>query len=278
MNSSPKAPQSRAPRLRRERQWTQQLRQELREQHALRAHVFVIASLSLAGLLLFGALLRWAGIESLAWRYAAALPLSYLLYLGLLRLWADFLLGKRKWDGDGLDLVPDINSFNTGGINTSGAHTGGGFSSGSGGDFGGAGASGDFSEVAADLGKETLSLSGKALGAVGDADEGAVVAVPLIAVLAIIGLLAALLGTVVFMLFGVEVLMAVAVEVALASTAGGLAYRAERAGWLGRVLSHTWRGALITVLLGVALGLAIDHWLPAADSLPQALHLLMGKA
>lgn len=273
MKSSPKAHQSHAQSLRRERQWSQQLRQDLRSQYALRAHVFVIASLSLAGLLLVSALLRWAGIEALAWRYAAALPLSYLLYLGLLRLWADFLLGKRKWDGDGLDLAPDVS-----GIHTGGAHTGGGFSSGGGGDFGGAGASGDFSEAAADLDQETLSLSGKALGAVGDADEGAVVAVPLIAVLAIMGLLAALLGTAVFMLFGVEILMTVALEVALASAAGGMAYRAERSGWLGRALGHTWRGALATLVLGVALGLAIDHWLPAADSLPQALHMLLGKA
>ncbi len=257
------------------RSQAQGLRQRLQARHWLRWHVLLIASLCLGGLALLGGLLRWVGIEALAWRYAAALPLAYLLYLGLLRLWASYLLSDSSSSShEGPDLISEL--IPSGG-NGSGQASGG-FSSGGGGDFGGGGATGDFADAASELGQGALQLSGKALGAAADADEGAVVTVPLIAVLAIIGLLAALLGTVVFMLFGVEVLMAVAIEVALASTAGGMAYRAGRTGWLGRALSRTWQGAFITLLLGVALGLAIDHWLPAADSLPQALRMLLGKA
>ncbi|HEX2012242.1 MAG TPA: hypothetical protein VJN44_15005, partial [Roseateles sp.] len=62
-----------------------------------------------------------------------------------------------------------------------------------------------------------------------------------------------------------------------AALAGGLAWRRQRRGWLGAALRHTWRGALGLLLLGVALGALIDHQLPQADSLPEALRLLRGR-
>jgi hypothetical protein len=259
----------------------QHTRARLRRERWLRWHVFLIALLMLAALWLGGTLLRLAGIESLAGRYALLLPLAYLLYLGLLRLWAGYLLSRQEAGPDGLDLageLPAPRGGGGGGGGGGGSGAGPRFESGGGGDFAGGGASGDFSASAGEsLGSSAIETGAEALGAL---DEGALVVVPLALVVGLLALLGALLGAGVFMLFGVEVLLAVAVEVALAALAGSLAwrrYRQHQGGWLGTALRHTWRGALGMLLLGVALGAAIDRWMPAAQSLPEAVKMLGGQ-
>ena len=89
-------------------------------------------------------------------------------------------------------------------------------------------------------------------------------------------LITAALGVAVFGLFGTDVLLGVAVEIAFASAGGALAYRARREGWLGHALGRTgWPMLLLLLMVGL-LGLVIDHWLPQAHSLPQAVRLLGG--
>jgi hypothetical protein len=66
----------------------------------------------------------------------------------------------------------------------------------------------------------------------------------------------------------------VAVEVAIASVGGALAYKAGAEGWLGAAWRRTRTAALIGLLVLVALGAAIEHWLPDARSLPHAVRLL----
>ena len=67
------------------------------------------------------------------------------------------------------------------------------------------------------------------------------------------------------------------IYLALSAWVGGLAYRRQREGWPGRAIGHTWRGALTMLILGLVLGAAIDHYLPAADSLLEALPLMRGE-
>ncbi len=268
--------------------WIEDLRRQLRGRFLLRLHVFVIAMLMLGALMLGGAGLRAMGMEALAWRYALLLPASYLIYLGLLRVWARALLRR---EGSPLDDMPDLLDFGT----QIAGNLGRGrppvpFRSGGGGDFGGGGASGDFSTSAStslptDLPTpfstacpSSLSTAGDALGSAGDAigglDEGAIVAVPIALILAV----AAALGFCVFGLFGVEVLLAASVELALASVAGGMAWRRLQEGGFWRcAVRHTWLPALSLVLVGVLLGAAVDRWIPAADSLPHAWHLIRVK-
>lgn len=252
------------------RRWEQQTVQTLRRERWLRVHVCLIALLMLLLLMAGGALLRVLGVESLALRYALLLPLAYLSYLGLLRLWAGWLMGRNTGPDtvDGLDLAADLAADLT--LSRGGPPV---MLSGGGGDFGGGGASGDFGsalDVAGDVAGGTVKLGGELL----DSDEGAVVALPLVAVLAIGALLVALLGVGVFALFGVDVLLAVALEVGLAGFAGGFAWRRQREGWLTRALGKTWRAALAMLVLGVLLGAAIDHWAPQAQSLPQVLRMM----
>lgn len=235
-------------------------RRDLQRHHWLRLHVFMIALLTLGSLWLASALFMHAGIESLGLRYALALPVAYGLYLLLLRLWAHWLArhGGSSGGGDGGNLdLPDFRGFDSGGE----------------GDFGGGGASGSWTPDG-DTAKGLADAADGVGSALGTLDEGAVVAVPLVVLLGLAALLAGLLGTGVFMVFGVEVLVAVTVEVALASMAGSLAYKGFAEGWLGSALRRTLRGFAAAWVLGVLLGCGVDHWLPAAQSLPQALRMV----
>jgi len=204
----------------------------------LRLHVGLIALCCLGCLWLTGALLRWAGVEALSLRFGLSLAVCYGIYLLLLRLWAAYLLSRE--DADIADAA----------------------------------------EIGWEVGDAGASVGGRALDALdlaAGADEGALVLLPIMAVIGIALALAALLGTGVTLLFGVEVLMAVSVEVALAAFAAGLAWRHQRqfdrGGWLRCALQHTWAGALAFLVAGVGLGAALDHWMPEAESLPHAVKL-----
>ncbi|KQW51103.1 MULTISPECIES: hypothetical protein [unclassified Roseateles] len=203
----------------------------------LRLHVGLIALCCLGCLWLSGALLRAAGVDALSLRFGLSLVISYGVYLGLLRLWAAYLLSREDAD------------------------------------------LGDAAEIGFDAADAGARLGGRALRSLDlpDLDEGALVLLPIAALIAMALMLAALLGTGVTLLFGVEVLMAVSVEVALAAFAAGLAWRHqrqfERGGWLRCALRHTWTGALALLLAGVGLGAALDRWMPQAESLPHAARI-----
>ena len=117
-------------------------------------------------------------------------------------------------------------------------------------------------------------VASAAVEAVGSADEGAVVLVPVALVIGVAVALATVLGFAVFGLFGVEVLVGVAVEIAFASAGGALALKAQREGWLGHAVRRTIGPMAIVLAVTVLTGVAIGHWLPEARTLPQALERL----
>jgi hypothetical protein len=210
-----------------------------------------------------------AGVDSLAWRPLLALWLSYPLYLGLMGLWARWLLSRETAEAGDLDPtgmadVADQLIDGPGSV----------FRSGGGGDFGGGGASADFDAPGEVVGE----MVGKAVdgvgGALDGADEGIVIVVPLIVVVGVAAAMAAGLGLLVFGLFGVEVLLGVAIEIAFASVGGALAWRAQREGWLTHAFRRTFLPMLGVSAVTAAAGWALHHWLPQAHTLPQALRLL----
>ena len=98
--------------------------------------------------------------------------------------------------------------------------------------------------------------------------------VPVALVVGVAVALATVLGFAVFGLFGVDVLVGVAVEIAFASAGGALALKAQREGWLGHAVRRTIGPMAIVVAVTVVTGVAIGHWLPEARTLPQALERL----
>ncbi len=226
------------------------VRADLQQRRWLRLHAFLLGSLCFLACWAISAALMRAGVGSLALRWSLALAGGYGVFLALLWLWCRWLLSRAEADGDwplddSLELVP--------------SRRGGG----------GGVECGDSGLEAGDIAQGTLELAGSA-------DEGIVVAVPLAIVLGIAALIASALSVAVFGLFGVEVLLGVAVEIAFASAGGALAFRARREGWLLHAAGRTWRPMLILLVLVAVLGVVIDRWMPQAGSLPQAVRLLRG--
>lgn len=251
----------------------------LRQRHSLRMHGWCIGSFMLALMWATSHAQKVLGVDSLALRYLVTLGVGYLAYLLVLRLWAAWLV-RRRDEGDG---------WVDGGVDLSGAWPGRGTGGGSqppglrpggGGDFGGAGASGDWDVGAAHAdaaGSALKDLAGGALEAAGSADEGAVVAVPVVAIFLIGAAVLSGAGALVWLYFGWEVLLAVAVELAFSVATARAAMGVERAGWLSAAVLLTWKPLLGALLCAVALGAAIDYFIPHAQSLPEALRILRGR-
>lgn len=253
------------------RVWEARARDGLRKRHALWLHGWCIGLIVLTVMWAAAHLQMLAGSDSLALRYLVTLGVGYLGYLLVLRLWAGVLVGEDPpGDLSGLDIpMPGRPGAAEGSAcESSPIEVGGG------GDFGGGGATGDFSG-ASDLGGEALKeVAGGALEIAGGADEGAIVLIPVVAVF--VAGLAILFGTgsLLLLYFGWEALLTVAVELAFSYVSARTAVRVVRGGWASAVVSLTWKPLLGALACAVALGGAIDYFLPDARSLPHAVALL----
>lgn len=241
----------------------------LRNRHVLWLHGWAMGLLTLGAMLLATTALRHAGVDALAWRYAIALGVGYGVYLLLVRLWAGILV--REDERDTLDVDVDLNLP---------GHRGPSYESGGGGDFGGGGADASFDvpvDVAADASSTLGDAASGVLEVAGAADEGAIVIIPVLAVFAAVA--AALLGAGWLLLayFGTEALLAAAVELAFAWTAARTVVRVEREGWLLAAVRLTWKPLLGALISAVLLGVLIDHFVPQAATLPEAVRLWHGR-
>ena len=266
----------------------QRLASTLQTKHWLRLHGFCMGLLVLLVMWSVTAVLLHSGVQSMALRYSISLGVGYIIYLLVLRLWAAYLVRhahERERDSSNLDASFDVpmgsgdgSSSGSGGGNSGGpGHAGGdGLSSGQGGDFGGGGASGDWGSTADAGGSwaDNISLDGVDLGG----DEGALVVVPILAVFA--GLVAAFFGfgALLWLYFGVDVLLSVAVELAFSMMAARALVRVERAGWLLAAVRLTWKPLLGALVCAVALGTLADGWVPEANTLREVLAHVRGKA
>lgn len=216
-----------------------------------------------------------AGVASLPMRHAGALLGAYGVYLLLLWAWSHYLLSR----GDSWDLLDGINAIDLGPSGGSRAAASPAFRSGGGGDFGGGGATSAWSDdVASSSSKGIFDGAGDAVSGtmegLGSADEGAVIAIPVIVIVGVAALLAAALGFAVVGLFGIEVLMGVAVEIAFASAGGAIALKARREGWMTHAIKRT-AGPMAAVLVASVLAsMTVAHWLPDAKTLPDAVRVI----
>lgn len=254
------------------RMWESHVAQDLRQRRWLWLHGLCIGLLTLGVTWGVSALQMHWGSQSLAVRYLVSLGVGYATYLLVVRLWAAALLRRDSADApDFLDLANLDGSGASGGCGPHGhppIHSGGG------GDFGGGGASGDFSDGAADAAEGMGKLAGGALEAAASSDEGAIVVVPVVAVFLIGCAIIFGAGSLALLYFGWEVLLAVAVELAFSVATARTAVRVSREGWASAAVRLTWKPLAGAVVCAVALGAAIDYFLPTAQSLPQALKAL----
>ena len=251
-----------------------QLRRRLQKRHWLRLHAALTGGISLGVMSLLSLALLHAGVHSMAVRYGVALVAGYLLYLLLVRLWAGCML-RRDWDvGEAPSDTPGF----SGGSSKSSAVDAAGFESGQGGSFGGGGAGGQW-DGGAHLGELPSPSSGTGLpdvdlSGVDGLDEGAIVVVPVLLVFA--ALLVAVTGTgsLLWLVFGTDLFLTVAVEVAFALLMARTLYVVEREGWLLAALRISWKPVLGALVTAVVLGAVADCFFPQADTLVQVLRVL----
>ena len=257
----------------------------LQQRYSLRWHGLLIGSFTLLLMWCTSHVQMLLGVESLALRYFVTLSVGYLGYLLVLRAWAARLVrSDRDKGGDGSSLdVPDVSwpSGSSGG--GSGQvplpRTGGG-------DFGGGGASGDFGGAwtqglsSGGSGSDSSALGDLASGAadaIGSADEGAVVVVPVVAIFLIGAAILFGAGSLAMLFFGWDVLLTVAVEIAFSVATARAAVGVEREGWLTAAVRLTWKPLLGALVCAVVLGATIDHFMPGVQSLPQAVRVIQGQ-
>jgi hypothetical protein len=253
------------------RLWESDVERQLRQRHWLWLHGWCIGTLVLAVMWAASHLQMRMGSESLALRYLVTLGVGYLVYLLVLRSWAATLINRNSSHVDFGGDIPIPGSWPDA---SSGALRGGNpMQSGGGGDFGGGGASGDFSGPVETDGVMGELASG-ALEAAAGADEGAVVVIPVVAIFLIGCALVFGAGSLLLLYFGWEALLTVAVELAFSYVSARAAVRVVREGWLSAAVRLTWKPLLGAVFCAVLLGATIDYLIPTAHSLPQAIKLI----
>ena len=257
----------------------------LQQRYSLRWHGLLIGSFTLLLMWCTSHVQMLLGVESLALRYFVTLSVGYLGYLLVLRAWAARLVrSDRDTGGDGSSLdVPDVSWPSGSSSGGSGQvplpRTGGG-------DFGGGGASGDFGGTwtqglsSGGSGSDSSALGDLASGAadaIGSADEGAVVVVPVVAIFLIGAAIIFGAGSLAMLFFGWDVLLTVAVEIAFSVATARAAVGVEREGWLTAAVRLTWKPLLGALVCAVVLGATIDHFMPGVQSLPQAVRVIQGQ-
>lgn len=257
----------------------------LQQRYSLRWHGLLIGSFTLLLMWCTSHVQMLLGVESLALRYFVTLSVGYLGYLLVLRAWAARLVrSDRDTGGDGSSLdVPDVSWPSGSSSGGSGQvplpRTGGG-------DFGGGGTSGDFGGAwtqglsSGGSGSDSSALGDLASGAadaIGSADEGAVVVVPVVAIFLIGAAIIFGAGSLAMLFFGWDVLLTVAVEIAFSVATARAAVGVEREGWLTAAVRLTWKPLLGALVCAVVLGATIDHFMPGVQSLPQAVRVIQGQ-
>ena len=233
--------------------WESAFERDLHRRHSLRAHGLLIGTFTL--LLMWGvsSLVMRFGTDSLAVRYLFTLGVGYIAYLVILRWWAQRLAEDRTHFNPDVDM-PDV----SGGGSDHGFDTG-------------------YADLAHADGTGLGDLAGGALEAVGSADEGAIVVVPVLAIFLIGIAIVFGAGWLVLLYFGSDVLLAVTLEIAFSYVSARAAVRLARAGWLSAALRLTWKPLLGAVVCAVVLGATIDHFMPDVQTLPQAIRVLLGR-
>ncbi len=199
-----------------------------------------------------------AGLDSMAIRYPLALALSYGFFLFLLWLWL------RTNAADYVDIPDPTGLVRSGRATDAPAE----FVSGGGGDFAGGGASASFEAPAIELGEAVATpakVAGKAVGAVGDADE---LAIPLIVVILAVGLAIASL----YVVYIAPVLFAeLLVDGALSYALFRHLRSEDRPHWVASALRHTLVPFMVTGVLLAAVGAGMSVYAPGAKSVGQVV-------
>lgn len=217
----------------------------------------LIVGLTGASGLLFSFLMWQAGIASMALRYPLAILMAYGIFLFLLWLWLRTKAEDYTDIQNFTDLMPRPGSGNY-----SVPYQGGG------GNYGGGGASGSFEDSTTlnIIDADTSTPLDSAVSAVGDADE---LAIPIIAIIFVIGLaLASFYVVYVAPILFAELLVDGVLSYALYRKIRGV----ETQHWLVSAVRQTAIPFLLTGIFVGIVGVMLSVYAPEAQTFGQAIH------
>ncbi|MBL8020280.1 MAG: hypothetical protein JNM27_11490 [Leptospirales bacterium] len=247
----------------------------VREKIPVRLHMSLILIGSAMAGVIGSKIMQLIGLEPLWLRYVLNVLVSYVFFLIFIKVWLLYISPDRKPESSSSDLPSDIVPDLSGGVSMPTAPISETFQA-AGGNFGGAGSSGswteagDVSKVVSESGPASAVKSGLDLDlSIPDVDEGIV---PLLILLALGLLLAAVFGGAVFLVYQAPTILSeVALEFMLSAGLIKSARSMSSGSWIGSVLSRTWIPfSLITALAGV-LGFVIGSFCPGAEKLLEAI-------
>jgi len=235
-------------------------RQRIVRDYFVRFHMGLILSATTAAGLISSKLLLMAGLTSIPIRYPLATVLSYLIFLGMMRLWVAYVLNDVRVSPDGVEL--DGDSFPI-----DGQHFGGGGTS------GGGGASDAWDDPYRNAESTTNFASAKGGGSSSssldlgvDLEDGIWILVALaVVVLVICGAGGYLIWV------APEILPEIAFNALLAGCLSGSVKRAEAKGWVRSVVWSTWIPFLLVLLTTVGLAVVVHRHCPDAAKMTEAL-------
>lgn len=217
-------------------------------------------SLILIGTILSGLLcsklLLLANVDRMIIRYPIVVFISYLFFFLFIRIWLSYIKDRERFIqnaldasdlSDVIDSIPDsslLNAFDSGG-----------------GSFGGGGVSGTFGEP-----EESIIGDTAGAAAEGIADEGAIILIPLMLILA------AIFGAAMLLIYQAPLILTeAAFEFVLAGALLKKAKEIDNPYWMGSVLKNTWKPFLITLSMVFAAALVFTHFFPEATRLAEII-------
>jgi hypothetical protein len=237
------------------------LTERIKQRYWPRTNAFFIALVTAGFAALLSALLWRMGMEAMSWRYPVSVMLSYLILLTLLWAWSH----RSLWDGSNFDL-PNVGSPN--GNASSGGTCHNPDFVGSGGEFGGAGASGSFDVGIADSGVSAGDIVSGGVEAAVSAEEGAVVVVPILLMIGLVFLMGGFAFSTVALVWQAPALLAqLMID---AGTAGLLLVCVrpqDRHEWLTTAVRKTLPAFAMLALVFAIAGFALEWFDPEAITL-----------
>ncbi len=235
-----------------------------------RLHMTLILLGTILSGIIFSKILLVAGLNHIVARYILVLVFAYLCFFILMKLWLYYLTRpyrrSRVADNllDGVDAITGIPDFSSSSNATN--------MIGHGGEFGGGGASGVWTD-AGGIVDTTSAVSDTAVDITGEAvssiaDEGAIILIPIVFFLII------LFGGGIYLIYEAPTIFSeAAFEIVLAATLIKKARKIDNPNWIGSVFRATCPAFALTLVITMIAGLVLMSYCPQANKITEAFRL-----
>jgi hypothetical protein len=246
-------------------------RKAFKDRFFLRFHMsLILVGVTFSGLIVSKLLLE-TGIRSMIIRYSIAVAISYLLFFGLIKLWLLYLRRSSKVVSSGKESdIPGFFDLTTPSSSSAGSIVS------QGGEFGGAGASGDWVDspsgagivLVSDAPQSGLASKGSVIGDIDIGDGGIV--------LIVLGVLLALIfGVGIYLVYAAPAILSeAAVQVMLASSLVKGSKTMDNSDWVGSIFKATWVPFAVVMILSIAIAWISAHYCPGAAKLSDVFRTL----